>query len=138
MFAISAGVAWGIAVHYNRILSNQYPKDLAAMEKLRADRPKTNWKEYRDPALKIYHGGDKVRVFKNSKTGMEAVYNVETGLPVLSPQYIATPNFASNPAGHAVVDVSPYLLLGNTPTDPTFFYERMMLTGKSGMMLLSD
>lgn len=36
-------------------------------------------------------------------------------------------NFASpddNPVGHALLDVVPYILLGNTPNDPTNPIER--------------
>jgi hypothetical protein len=58
---------------------------------------------------------------------LEVVYD-ENGRLVTDPVNMGTNNKASpitNPIGHVIVDVIPYIFLGNSPDDPTKWYERI-------------
>lgn len=62
--------------------------------------------------------------------GDEFVFN-GYGMLLTDPLNAGTYNFAhptNEPIGHGVLDVVPYFILGNSPNDPTSFWDRVTAT----------
>ena len=108
--------------HYLRNLRNNSPSSVSEARQL-------GWTQL-PPSMAIYHMmgcGNEKNTKWVSKDGLsEAVFD-EFGKPDYADDIMATYNFSppTDTLGHAIDDVIPYYIWGNTPNDPTRWWNRL-------------
>ncbi|MBP1992920.1 RHS repeat-associated core domain-containing protein [Paenibacillus eucommiae] len=119
------------AIHYNRNVLNKAPS--TEQEAIGA-----GWRKLKD-SESIYHrigfGNENNAKYVSPSGNMEGVYD-QKGNFVTDPVNMGTYNFKGpdDAGGHTKYDVIPYFILGNSPNDPTTFWDKVWLTIKAAAM----
>ena len=126
-FYISAGISVGMWAHSNRnILDQKCPKNQAEFEKER-----NKWTEVEKRKSVWHRQGENGRAntrYLSEDGHTDLIINGETGQRVTDPLNRGSNNIfhpLKHPLLHGVVDVVPYWLWGNCPTDPSTIGSRL-------------